>query len=72
MENHEEIQYLNLIKDIIENGSYEEGRNGKTLTKFGVMMKYSLKDGTLPLFTTKKVKSNFLSLSLNIASIKKL
>lgn len=55
MENHEEIQYLNLIKDIIENGSYEEGRNGRTLTKFGVMMKYSLKDGTLPLFTTKKV-----------------
>ena len=41
MENHEEIQYLNLIKDIIENGSYEEGRNGRTLTKFGVMMKYS-------------------------------
>jgi thymidylate synthase len=55
MENHEEIQYLNLIKDIIDNGSHEEGRNGKTLTKFGVMMKYSLKDGTLPLFTTKKV-----------------
>ena len=55
MENHEEIQYLNLIKDIIENGSYEEGRNGRTLTKFDDMRQYSINDCTLPLFTTKKV-----------------
>lgn len=55
MANHEEKQYLELISDIIDNGSREESRNGITLTKFGVMMKYSLKDGILPLFTTKKV-----------------
>lgn len=39
--NYEEQQYLNLIKDIINNGSMEESRNGKTYTKFGNMMKFS-------------------------------
>lgn len=55
MSSHQECQYLELIQDILKNGSLEEGRNGTTLSKFGVMMKYSLKDGTIPLFTTKKV-----------------
>jgi len=27
---HEEYQYLNLLKNILENGFWEEGRNGKT------------------------------------------
>ena len=27
---HEEYQYLNLIENILENGTWEEGRNGKT------------------------------------------
>ena len=55
MENHPEYQYLNLIKEILENGFLEKGRNSEVLTKFGTMMKFSLKDGTLPLLTTKKV-----------------
>ena len=29
-DNHEEYQYLNLIKDIIDNGFWEDGRNGRT------------------------------------------
>ena len=45
MENHEEQQYLNLIKNILENGTWEEGRNGKTKSIFGNMMRFSLKDG---------------------------
>ena len=49
------IRDLNLIKDILENGFLEIGRNSEVLTKFGTMMKFSLKDGTLPLLTTKKV-----------------
>ena len=54
MENHEEQQYLNLIKNILENGTWEEGRNGKTKSIFGNMMRFSLKDGKIPILTTKK------------------
>jgi thymidylate synthase len=54
MENHEEQQYLNLIKNILENGTWEEGRNGKTKSIFGSMMRFSLKDGKIPILTTKK------------------
>ena len=32
---HEEYQYLNLIENILENGTLEEGRNGKTKSIFG-------------------------------------
>ena len=53
--NDEEQQYLNLIKDIIENGSIEQSRNGKTYTKFGNMMKFSLKNGKIPIITTKQL-----------------
>jgi thymidylate synthase len=54
MESHEEQQYLNLIKNILENGTWEEGRNGKTKGIFGNMMRFSLKDGKIPILTTKK------------------
>ena len=54
MANHEEYQYLNLIKDIIENGFWEEGRNGRTKSIFGNMMRFSLKDGKIPILTTKR------------------
>jgi len=52
--NMEEYQYLNLVSDIIEKGTWEEGRNGKTKSIFGGMMRYSLKDGKIPILTTKK------------------
>jgi len=51
---HEEYQYLNLIENIIENGNWEEGRNGKTKSIFGSSMRFSLKDGKIPILTTKK------------------
>jgi len=54
MANHEEQQYLNLIKHILDNGTWEEGRNGKTKSVFGNMMRFSLKDGKIPILTTKK------------------
>ncbi len=53
--NTEEQQYLNLVKEILETGYVENGRNGKTLVKFGHTMRFSLRDGTLPILTTKKV-----------------
>jgi len=51
---HEEYQYLNLIENIIENGFWEEGRNGKTKSIFGHSMRFSLKDNKIPILTTKK------------------
>jgi thymidylate synthase len=51
----EEQQYLDLLNDIIQNGSKEEGRNGTTLSVFGRTMRFSLKDGKIPILTTKKV-----------------
>lgn len=54
LSNFEEYQYLNLIKNILENGFLEEGRNGKIKSIFGNMMKFSLKDNKIPILTTKK------------------
>ena len=53
--NPEEQQYLDLIKRLFSNGSKETSRNGNVISTFGNMMRFSLKDGTLPLLTTKKV-----------------
>lgn len=52
---HPENQYLQLIQEIIENGFVENTRNGITKSIFGYSMRFSLKDGTIPLLTTKKV-----------------
>ena len=51
---HEEYQYLNLLENILDNGHWEEGRNGKTKSIFGNSMRFSLKDGKIPILTTKK------------------
>jgi len=51
---YEEHQYLNLIRDILEKGTWEEGRNGRTKTLFGASMRFSLKNGQIPILTTKK------------------
>ena len=52
---HDENQYLNLINDILNEGKFVEGRNGMTKTVFGSAMHFSLKDGVIPLLTTKRV-----------------
>ena len=53
-ENKEEQQYLDLIRTIMDRGTWEEGRNGKTKSIFGSMMRFSLSDGKIPILTTKK------------------
>ena len=54
--NHnEEYQYLHLLKTILENGYLEEGRNGTTKSIFGGSMRFTLKNGVIPILTTKKV-----------------
>tara|TARA_Y100000992_G_scaffold302270_1_gene275784 strand:+ start:24072 stop:24950 length:879 start_codon:yes stop_codon:yes gene_type:complete len=52
---HPENQYLDLIKHILKNGTFEDGRNGRTKSVFGYSMRYSLRDGVVPLLTTKRV-----------------
>ena len=51
---HEEYQYLHLLENILNNGFWEQGRNGKTKSIFGQSMRFSLKNGKIPIFTTKK------------------
>lgn len=51
---HEEYQYLNLLETILEKGVLEKSRNGKTQSIFGHSMRFSLKDGKIPIITTKK------------------
>ena len=51
----EEKQYLDLIDNILKNGSKECSRNGNVLSLFGTSMRFSLRDGLLPLLTTKRV-----------------
>ena len=51
----EEDQYIDLIRKILKEGDLVKGRNGNVYEIFGYNMRFSLKDGLLPLLTTKKV-----------------
>jgi thymidylate synthase len=51
----EEQQYLNLIRDILSEGTLEQGRNGNTKCVFGAAMHFSLDNGAIPILTTKRV-----------------
>jgi thymidylate synthase len=53
--NQLDLDYQNLLKDILENGVEKETRNGKTLSVFGRNIRYKFKDGKFPLLTTKKM-----------------
>jgi thymidylate synthase len=51
----EEEQYIQLIKDILEEGFQDNGRNGNNLCIFGSSMVFSLKNNKIPLLTSKKL-----------------
>tara|TARA_Y100000992_G_scaffold128641_1_gene84704 strand:- start:1998 stop:2906 length:909 start_codon:yes stop_codon:yes gene_type:complete len=54
-DHHDEYQYLDLIRNIINNGSWENGRNGNTKVIIGNSMRFNLSNGAIPLLTTKKL-----------------
>jgi thymidylate synthase len=53
--NKEEQAYLDLMANILENGSERSDRTGVgTKSIFGTMLRFDLSNGTLPVITTKK------------------
>ena len=54
-EYHEEYQYINLINDVLLDGSDEIGRNGATKMVFGTIMEFDLNNNSIPILTTKRV-----------------
>lgn len=53
---HPELQYLNLMSQIVETGDRRVDRTGVgTLSLFGAMARFDLSGGTVPVLTTKKV-----------------
>ena len=53
---HEEWQYLDAIRDICATGVRRGDRTGTgTISKFGTTSRWSLRDDSMPLLTTKKV-----------------
>ena len=52
--NNVDKQYLDLMKDIIDNGTWKNTRSGRVKSVFGRSMRFNLKEG-FPLLTTKKM-----------------
>ena len=40
--------YLDLVKEILNDGEIVEGRNGRTLCTIGATLKFDLQEGNLP------------------------
>lgn len=48
-------EYNRLVLKVLKDGEWVEGRNGRTKSVFGHMMRFNLSDNNLPLLTTKRV-----------------
>lgn len=53
--NLEEFKYLNILDNVINDGSIIDTRNGKTKSLFSERMEFDLSTGKIPLLTTKQV-----------------
>ena len=64
MFDHPEYQYLNLLRDIMDNGVRREDRTGTgTMGLFGRQIRFDLSQG-FPLLTTKKVHFKSIAVEL--------
>jgi thymidylate synthase len=54
MNNGIDEQYIELLKDILDNGVEKDTRNGKVLSVFGRQIRHKMSEG-FPLLTTKKI-----------------
>jgi thymidylate synthase len=52
---HPDLQYHNLIRNVIGNGELKKTRNGATVSLFGQQMVFNLNNNFVPVLTTKKV-----------------
>jgi len=50
-----DLEYNKLVQRVLDEGEWVEGRNGRTMSIFGHMMRFNLENHRLPLLTTKKV-----------------
>tara|TARA_B100000927_G_scaffold290605_1_gene289920 strand:+ start:2832 stop:3740 length:909 start_codon:yes stop_codon:yes gene_type:complete len=50
-----DIQYLRLISNVLENGEFRKSRNGNVITSFGEKMEFSLNNYSVPVITTKNL-----------------
>jgi thymidylate synthase len=58
-------QYVDLLKDILENGVKKEDRTGTgTISVFGRQLRHSFKDGKFPLLTTKRISFKLVVIEL--------
>jgi thymidylate synthase len=52
---HSDLQYRNLIRNVIGCGELKKTRNGATVSLFGQQMVFGLQNNSIPLLTTKKM-----------------
>ena len=58
-----DLDYQNLLKDILENGTKKETRNGGTISVFGRQIRHKMLEG-FPLLTTKKMPFRLIATEL--------
>lgn len=52
----DELEYFDLIRKVLRDGKYKPDRTGTgTISLFGAQMRFSLRNSTVPLLTTKRV-----------------
>ena len=58
-----DLDYQNLLRDILENGTKKETRNGGTISVFGRQIRHKMSEG-FPLLTTKKMPFRLIATEL--------